>query len=62
MPNCLYSTAYGLIKTELGKTYLKLGKLPKLCEHVNLIPKRELPVFNYDNKYNQYLYFSRLLQ
>ena len=52
MPNCLYSTAYGLIKTEPGKTYLKLGKLPKLCEHVNLIPKRELPVFNYENEYN----------
>ena len=52
MPNCLYSTAYGLIKTEPGKTYLKLAKLPKLHEHVNLIPKIKLPVSNYNSKYN----------
>ena len=39
-------------QTETGKTYLKLAKLPKLHEHVNLMPTIELPTFKYDKKWN----------
>ncbi len=39
-------------KAVSGETYLKLAKLPKLHEHVYLIPKIKLPVSNYNSKYN----------